>query len=349
MNKYPDLETLLDDLLHQEKLYKPSAFWEEASMQIVKEICDQGVHNFRSLPKPLGFFVPNYGTPASGFTDDQIKGVSNWFKINYPSATKPNLALEQFLSGYVAALSDYRVLAATDNPDRLPYLHLFSESSVGNPIEQWEFDGKKYSRSALNYLLGLSLYKKHTDYLPKTVLEIGGGFGTLGEVLLHSGIENIKYIDVDIPPTSYVAQYYLEQVAGSGKVAKYSQLRHQKNIQIDQLPEVSVLASWQLPQLQGEVDLFVNFISFQEMEPDIVENYLKHVARLNTKWILLRNMREGKQIRKSAGEVGVDVPIKTDDYLNMLQGYELVERNVVPYGYRTVDGFNSELLLLRRV
>ena len=41
-------------------------------------------------------------------------------------------------------------------------------------------------------------------------------------------------------------------------------------------------------------------------------------------------------------------PILGDDYLAMLPGYELVERNVLPFGYRTVDGYHSELLLLRR-
>ena len=95
------------------------------------------------------------------------------------------------------------------------------------------------------------------------------------------------------------------------------------------------------------MDLFVNFISFQEMEPAIVQNYLTHVVRLGARWILLRNMREGKNIRKN-GEAGVVTPILSDDYLSMLPQYELVERNVFPYGHKTVDGFHSEVLLLRR-
>jgi len=91
----------------------------------------------------------------------------------------------------------------------------------------------------------------------------------------------------------------------------------------------------------------VNFISFQEMEPHIVRNYLGHVARLGARWVLLRNLREGKQ-RRQQGWLGVDHPILGDDYLAMLPAYELVERNVLPFGYRTVDNFHSELLLLRR-
>ena len=83
------------------------------------------------------------------------------------------------------------------------------------------------------------------------------------------------------------------------------------------------------------------------MEPHVVSNYLNHVARLKTEWILLRNMKEGKNIRKDKNSVGVEIPILSDDYLTMLPAYELVERSVVPFGYKTVDNFHSELLLLR--
>jgi len=58
-------------------------------------------------------------------------------------------------------------------------------------------------------------------------------------------------------------------------------------------------------------------------------------------------MREGKNLRKN-GVAGVDKPILGDDYLAMLPEYKLVERNVAPFGYHTVDGFHSELLLLKR-
>nr|VFJ67812.1 MAG: hypothetical protein BECKDK2373B_GA0170837_11991 [Candidatus Kentron sp. DK] len=79
-----------------------------------------------------------------------------------------------------------------------------------------------------------------------------------------------------------------------------------------------------------------------------MENYLAHVTRLGAEWILLRNIREGKQVRKENDDVGVDIPILSEDYLAMLSEYELVERNVLPFGYQTVDGYHSEILLMRR-
>jgi putative sugar O-methyltransferase len=348
MPDYPDLNLAREEMKRQNDLYRPSSFWDAASDRIVSELSARGVEDFRTLPTALSFFVPTYGTPGNGFSDEQATTMLEYFRSGLGGGSKPMLSLNQFFSGHSWALSDYRVLQAADDPRKLPHLHTFSESSVGSPVEHFEFDGRQFSRSSLNYLLGLALLKKHLNGdVPLTVLEIGGGFGTLGEVLSSAGIDGLKYIDIDIPPTSFVAQHYLGEVLGKGNVATHAQTAAMARIDIDTLPQAAVLCSWQIEKLQGKVDLFVNFISFQEMEPHIVRNYLGHVSRLGARWILLRNMREGKQKRKG-NSVGVETPLLGDDYLAMLDGYELVERNVHPFGYQTVDGFNSELLLLRR-
>jgi putative sugar O-methyltransferase len=348
MYKYDELDRAREDMRAQCELYRPSVFWDDASSRIVAELGTFGLDRFRSMPSALGLFVPTYGVPGSGFFEEQSSGLRDWFRSKFPEAEKPQRALDQFLRGYMSALSDYRVLLAADDPSRVAYLHNFSEGSVGNPVEQFEFDDRQISRSSLNYLLGLALLKKHLEgSMPRTVLEIGGGFGTLGEVLSNAAIDGLRYIDVDIPPTSFVAQHYLSKLLGKESVATYTQTADKPSIDILSLPQASVLCSWQIERLQGQVDLFVNFISFQEMEPHIVENYLGHVSRLGTRWILLRNLREGKQLRKH-GQIGVNEAILGEDYLAMLPEYKLVGRNVFPFGYRTVDGYHSELLVLRR-
>jgi len=348
MHDYPELNQAYADMQAQSDYYRPTIFWNEASSRIVSELCTHGIERFRQLPNALDFFVPTYGSPGGGFTKEQAGGLLGWFDREFPQDTKPRLTLDLLLSGHLSALADYRVLLAADDSTALPHLHTFSESSTGEPVEQFEFDGRRFSRSSLNYLLGLAFLKKHLNGdWPRTVLEIGGGFGTLGEILASAGIDGLRYIDIDIPPTSYVAQRYLSKVLGEEHVATYAETRDKAAIEIDSLPTAATLCSWQIEKLRGKVDLFVNFISFQEMEPHIVKNYLGHVTRLAPRWILLRNLREGKQLRKNDW-VGVDTPTLGDDYLAMLPGYALLERNVRPFGYRTVDGFHSELLLLRR-
>jgi len=292
--------------------------------------------------------VPTYGVPGNSFSSMQVSAIFD-AAAEFLNDGKAHLALENFLGGYFHAYSDYRVFVGTDEKAKKPYLHNFSECLVGNPVEQFEFEGKKFSRSSLNYILGLAFLKKHLgNDEPRTVLEIGGGFGTLGEILSTSGIADFHYIDIDIPPAGYVAEYYLGEALGKENIFGRSAARKEEEIVIEKLPAITVLPPWYLEKLSGSIDLFVNFISFQEMEPDIVKNYLSHVIRLDAKWILLRNMREGKQKKTPENGIGVITPIISSDYIDMLPNYHLIDQNVIPYGYKTVDGFHSELLLFRR-
>lgn len=349
MPDYPELTKAYADMLQQSELYKPTSFWDNASSQIVKDLNENGVEKFRSLTSILSYFVPTYGTPGNSYSPEMAEILISRLQADFPGQKKPLLGLKQFLSGYMQALSDYRVLKAADTEKELPYLHLFSESTFGEPAEQFEFEGRRFSRSSLNYLLGLAMLKKHLEgNVPGTILEIGGGFGTLGEIIASAGLDDFRYINIDIPPTSFVSQTYLSHVLGKEHVSTYEKTQAAAGIEINSLQKAAVLCSWQIERLTGKVDLFVNFISFQEMEPPVVKNYLDHVSRLETEWVLLRNMREGKNIRRDKNSVGVETPILGGDYLKMLPDYELIDRNVIPFGYKAVDDFHSELLLLRR-
>jgi putative sugar O-methyltransferase len=348
MPTYPELDRAWQDMPKQDPLYQTTEFWRDASEAIMDEITTEGIDQFRHLGLPLDYFVPTYGSPGNGFQAAQVADLAARLGTSYPNEPKTVAAINKLLSGEASALADYRVFMAGDRKDRAPDLQKFSESSFGGPIEHFTFDGRNYSRSSLNYILGLTLLKTHLNgEVPRTVLEIGGGFGSLGEILVSSGVEGLRYIDIDIPPMNYVAESYLRAAIGETRVTGYGATAELKEIEISALPSASCLCAWQIERLRGEVDLFVNFISFQEMEPVVVRNYLERVSRLKSKWIMLRNMREGKQ-RKKDGEVGVLDPILGEEYLKMLPDYSLVDSNVIPYGFRTIDNFHSELLILKR-
>ena len=93
--------------------------------------------------------------------------------------------------------------------------------------------------------------------------------------------------------------------------------------------------------------VFVNFISFQEMEPEIVQNYVQIINKLSPKYVLLRNLREGQQKKKN-GSFGVTNPILKEDYITFFKDFDFVESNLLPFGFKTVDGFHSELMILRK-
>ncbi|GAB6069741.1 hypothetical protein JCM30760_08380 [Thiomicrorhabdus hydrogeniphila] len=339
--------TLMQILAKQSKLYQPGVFWQEASKVMLDDLDKHGIETFRSLSSSLSFFVPTYGYPGNALSEETMDSLQNWIK-EQDLPDKQTAYLNQFASGYGAALADYRTLIASEfNANQAPKLTQFSESQFGNPLEQFEIEGNRYSRSALNYLAGLSFLKKHADLSSfTTVMEIGGGFGTLGEILYQT-LPKTQYIDIDIPPTLCCSSYYLQQVFGEAEVSTYKDIQSLEQIELKTLKKAAILPSWCIEKLQGKIDLFVNFISFQEMEPEIVQNYLDNVTRLQADWVLLRNMREGKQLR-SQNRFGVDKPIFSEDYARMLPDYDLIETNVYPYGFKTVDGYHSELMLFKR-
>ena len=54
-----------------------------------------------------------------------------------------------------------------------------------------------------------------------------------------------------------------------------------------------------------------------------------------------------KQIAKH-NKIGVKKPVKKKDYISYFDRYELVNTSVLEYAYQTIDGFNSEILVLKR-
>ena len=357
------LRLMLDDMALASTLYRPTHHWQYAVNELIEAINNHGVENFRSLPLCLKTFVPCYAFPDYYQTPGRYNGMNKVLAEKFPVETgidksqrttthsKFDIRLSDLLSGRLHALSDYRVFLASYS-DYPPYTDKASESKVGNPLEQFIFDDRRYSRSFLNYLLGLNYLKSTCS--PKDiniVLEIGGGYGVLGEILLSDKRNDCFYINVDIPPVGYLATYYLQQVFGASEIGDYSKFRKCSSIEIDVIRKkykAIVLCPWQLPHLKGQIDLFVNYHSFAEMEPDVVDNYCRIVSGLKPRYILLRNLREGKQVMKAFGRYGVKMPVFGSDYDRFFPSYKIAGVNTVPFGFKTEDNFHSEVRVYRK-
>jgi putative sugar O-methyltransferase len=341
------LEAMWADMAGQPELYRPTEFWSAASDKIAADLRAGGFENFRRLESTRNFFVPSYGPPGNMLSLEDVAQLEAVILQTAPRGSKKHETLMEMISGRAWALSDYRVYLAGDRPEITPDLSAVSESTTGNPPDTFEVEGRRFSRSMLNYLHGLVFIKQVLgDAGIRSVLEIGGGFGTLGEILHRSG-GGYAYVDVDIPPTSAVASYYLSQLDGMDLV-DYELTRGVDSIPVPESGRQMVICPWQLPRLVGQIDLVWNYISFQEMEPDVVRFYLEQGRRLGARYVLLRNLREGKQKRTATSAVGVKQPILGSDYDAFLPGYRLAATNVLPFGYRTIDGFHSELRLYVR-
>ncbi|MCO5060617.1 MAG: putative sugar O-methyltransferase [Kiritimatiellae bacterium] len=340
------LKLMTDDIRTQQTIHQPTAFWSTASRDIYDELTTHGFQNFRSLPSTRSYFVPTYGPPGNTLTPEDVQQIEEAILANTERQSKKHSTLMHMIGGEMWALADYRVYRAADDLSQAPNLAKLSESKVGNPSEHFCLEERWFSRSFLNYILGIVFLKQHIQTADiKRVIEVGGGFGTLGEILLQAG--DYAYVDVDIPPTAAVASYYLSNQPGANLLS-YAETRGAESIPFPDPGTQLVLCPWQLPSLCGKADLFVNFISFQEMEPHVVQDYLAHVDRLSCRFVLLRNLREGKQRKTEEMALGVETPTLGSDYDHFMPNYRLIATNVIPFGFRTIDGFNSELRLYER-
>ncbi len=332
---------------NQIRFYRPSIFWEEACNKIFKRAIKTNFSNFRADKLNMNYFIPSYRY-LNYLNKINLKKVNKLFSLN----KKNKKLLHSFVSGYQNAVADYRTfIASTEKQDRLN-LRNFSESNFGSPKEQYSFDGKKYSKSSLNYLLGLSFLQSNLDkkFNPKIILEIGGGYGTLGEILKKSNLKNFKYINVDVAPIIFFSKLYLSKVFNIKKIKSFKQFDRWKTISVTKLNKINFFCPWQLKKLKGKISLFVNFISFQEMEPDIVKNYLDFVINLKPQFILLRNLREGKNLKSGLKRSYVKKPVTTKFYLNTLRKfYKLNKSDAFTFGEKKIDGFHSEILLFKRI
>lgn len=340
------METMLSDMGVADRMFKPTNFWESGLDRIIEDIKKCGFENFKSHRSSHFFYVPVYREMYS-------------FKFGFARflCRLLGLIIGKKAAGRIirkvdredAAECAYRVFRAADTVTA-PSLMQFSESEAGNPVEQFTFEGQHYSKGSLNYLRGLAFMKKHVDTSKiKSILELGGGYGVLGEILLTAG-ENLFYVNVDIPPLAAVSTYYLSKVLGQDRVLAYDKTRDMDIIDVEEIRkeyDCVVICPWQMPRLRGNFDLFVNYVSFQEMEPDVVRNYVTIVEKMTKRYVLLRNSKFGKNVARKKGEIGVITPLTSDETIAMFENFRPVARDSYCFGWASPYGdFFSEVICL---
>ena len=88
--------------------------------------------------------------------------------------------------------------------------------------------------------------------------------------------------------------------------------------------KIFILAPWKIEELTDlSYDFFFNFGSFQEMEPDVVLNYLKFVNHQCSKNLFLGAGIKGNVIASKPGNHGVLNHTKLEHYEQGLSNFKL--------------------------
>ena len=169
------------------------------------------------------------------------------------------------------------------------------------------------------------------------------GSACSGEILLAND-PTVQYVNVDIPPLSVVAHYYLSECFPHQTVRSHLDLKRNGDFKLGPGFETGSFSSWQLPLDRRLARLCVNAFSFQEMEPQVVENYADQIARLGPRTMVSLNSRAGKPL-KDEGRVGVERQVVSDFISTTFaeRGYETVARLGRPAAPP-----QAELLVMRR-
>ncbi|YAL82156.1 putative sugar O-methyltransferase [Dermacoccaceae bacterium W4C1] len=321
-------ERTLKELESADALYRPTNFWGPGVEALLADMATRGLDSFKSWPTASTWFYPLYGDRWTNATMDAAFEKAQEIK---PGSNK-TLFL-QGLNGSLSALRDFDVAAVGWDQRRWPFdLTGYGESTVGKP---WQRFGHgtgeaRFGRAYANYLLCLSALSRHVEAPPRSFLEIGGGFGVLGEIVGQRDPQ-ARYVDLDIPPLLTVATYYLTQVLGEHRVTVYGP--DSSAATSLRIPGCAALPNYRIADLDEEFEVFVNSYSFQEMEPDVVNHYIDQVCAKGIRYAVSLNSRLGKPKASAAGDWGAIDPVTSASIIERFgaNGLELIGSYDAPY------------------
>jgi putative sugar O-methyltransferase len=321
--------------------YRPTSFWTPGVKRLLDDMDRLGLEEFKTWPTAFFWFYPTYGPRLSGAGPDRVVAMLRRRGVDFNERR-----LREALRGLPEAMRDFDAARLAWNQDAWPAdLEGYGESDVGSPVQRLRLTARHdvaFTKPYLNYLLCMAALSQHISAAPRSVLEIGGGFGVLGELLMSRDAD-VRYVNLDIPPLLTVSSYYLTTLFGDERVMTFDeQLPPTGPLDV---PRSACLPNWRIDDLVGPFDVFVNSYSFQEMEPPAVEHYIDRIAALEVGYVVSLNSLRGKEIATREGEVGVREQVVSASIISMFEarGYELCGR----YHRPLITGA-GELAILRR-
>lgn len=304
-----------------EPIYRPTNFWLPGLRQLSADLERHGLDSFKTWPGASTWFYPLYG---GGLSNDTITALSDHARSVNPLTSMAWMTTA--LDGSLEARRDFDAVRLTWNQDRWPFdIEGHGESEVGEPPQKYPLTGSVdvWTRPYLNYLLCLAALSRHVDAEPTSFLEIGGGFGTLGEIVLSRN-KTARYVNLDIPPLLSVASHYLVELFGHDRVMTPAEAPEHGRIEV---ANSACLPNWRLPDVVGPFDVFMNSYSFQEMEPDVVDHYVQAVSDLGVRYAVSFNTKHGKPRKVEGREGGVLEPVTSARIIDMFRqrGYRLLD------------------------
>ncbi len=350
------LELMMKDTYSSSKLYKPTNFWANFEKKFLPEIRNQGLKDFRKRKYSI---LSEFGAtdlyPHSDFLREPVRDrLSLKIVRNLIKLASKNTHLEKLFyrlsESYLGVnleeinLLCYEFAKCYGELNGAKSIENFDGSLSGNPENYFYESGHLYTISLLDYYIIYAYCCKFLNFDSiESLLEIGTGSGKQIEVIkkLHP---KITFYVLDIPPQLYVSEQYLSKIFPDS-VISYKKTRKITKIPNEREGKIFILGNWKISQIENlKYDLFWNAVSFQEMEPDVVLNYLQFVNRQTRKYVFLYENLKGKEVASVKGNHGVLNQTNLDHYKNGLKDFEIKNSSKVIRPPRLSSGPNSRFM-----
>jgi len=340
----PDLLNLMmNDLRGAPDLYKPGNYWKTYEALFLPELMELGLRDFRrrrnsvlcsfgavdESPSMVGFYSRpcGYRPTTTTYNVNPLKNLFWRLVLRFKPISRRlrdrSLFTGLTLDGVRRLSFEYAKYYGMAN-GAAP-LDKAEASVIGNPFDVFTIAGKTYTTSFLDYYLNYAYCCRYVDFHSVgTIAELGCGLGRQTEVIrkLHPRICHYLF---DIPPQLYVCEQYLSSLF-PGAVVSYRSTRALTEMPPPKEGSIFIFGSWKLAEMAGlRWDLFWNAGSFQEMEPDLVLNYLSFVNRNTRNYVYLHEAMKGMAKARKPGEVGVLNPTTLEHYRQGLADFELTD------------------------
>lgn len=340
------LKLMLEDAEKAPGIYRPTNYWSVHNSRILRELRKLGLHDFR---RRRNSFLASFGAldlvSSRGridlfknriFNNRITRNIPLWPEfLSFQNAVLNKMLPASDTSRKMAAddtRASYRSVSAYGRDAGARPVEELTASLHGNPEDVIEIDGRAYTTSILYYYLRYAYCCRHIDFEKVGVLvELGSGAGKQVEVIkkLHP---NTSFLLFDIPPQLYVCEQYLKSVFPDF-VVSYRDTRNLDSIEAEK-GKIFIFGNWKFPLIEKiRVDLFWNAASFQEMEPDVVLNYLRYMNE-KADAVFLQETMQGKEVARKKGAHGVLKKTTLEDYKKGLKDFDLcdISRCLTPSG-----------------
>lgn len=327
------LKDMMTDLETADPLYSPTNYWKYYEKFFMPDLEKYGLNNFRRRRRSI--------LSSFGASDLRIRGR---FGFRRRPDERPQFSRITSIGNLILEfLERFRFQVFPDvigDPDEIThYFHRYVKNKFeakgldlarcpasrwGNPEDLVWIEGAPWTLRHLQYCSMLVDALKTLPMGGRDVLcELGAGMGRNIETTAHL-FDKMTFLVFDIPPQLYVAGQYLK------KVFRERVVSYREAIALDpsgwkKVPEeiqgkIIILPSWKMPAWSAvTIQVFWNSASFQEMEPNVVLNYLEIVKRMKPQWIYINALPGGNYWGTwQPGKGGTREPVREDYYFESL-------------------------------